>query len=138
MGPTLSRSFNGFYATFSKTIFVANPDIIAPHENKYSIEPGFYSFLLINEGINLPLWFGKPFSSIFELALEKIENLSGNNINLSRVGMVGDTLHTDILGANSFGIKSILMTGHGFFKNQKISSIIKETTIIPDYIVQNP
>ena len=51
--------------------------------------------------------------------------------------MVGDTLHTDILGANSYGIKSILMTGHGFFKNHKVSSIIKETSIIPDYIVQN-
>ncbi len=123
---------------FPRPFFVANPDIIAPHENKYSIEPGFYSFLLINAGVNLPLWFGKPFSSIFELAIEKIENLTGNNINLSRVGMVGDTLHTDILGANSFGIKSVLMTGHGFLKNQKISSIIKETTIIPDYIVQNP
>ena len=44
---------------------------------------------------------------------------------MSRIGMVGDTLHTDILGANSIGIKSILMTKYGLLRNQNIASYKK-------------
>ena len=57
---------------------------------------------------------------------------------MSRIGMVGDTLHTDILGANSIGIKSILMTKYGFLRNQNIASCIKKTGIIPDYLIEGP
>ena len=121
-----------------RPFFVSNPDIVAPHLDKFSIEPAFYTFHLINDGVNLPIWFGKPFPQIFEMALERVETITGRNVNLSRVGMVGDTLHTDILGANSFGIKSVLMTNHGLFKNEKISQMIKNTRIIPNFIVQSP
>ena len=121
-----------------RPFFVSNPDIVAPHKSGFSIEPAFYTFHLINQGVNLPIWFGKPFPHIFQMGLERVEKITGKNYNLSRVGLIGDTLHTDILGANAFGIKSILMTDHGLFKNQKISEIIKTCGIIPDYIVQNP
>ena len=52
--------------------------------------------------------------------------------------MVGDTLHTDILGANSFGLKSILMTKHGLLKNTNVGGVIRKTKISPDYIVESP
>jgi ribonucleotide monophosphatase NagD (HAD superfamily) len=52
--------------------------------------------------------------------------------------MVGDTLHTDILGANNIGIKSILMTKYGLFRNQNVAKMIKKTGIIPDFIVEGP
>ena len=52
--------------------------------------------------------------------------------------MLGDTLHTDILGANSIGIKSILMTKYGLLRNQNIASCIKKTGIIPDYLIEGP
>ena len=123
---------------FPRPFFVSNPDIVAPHKAGFSIEPAFYTFHLINVGVNLPIWFGKPFPHIFQMGLERVEKITGKNFNFSRIGLVGDTLHTDILGANSFGIKSILMTNHGLFKNQKISQIINRCGIIPNYIVQNP
>ena len=109
-----------------RPFFVSNPDIVAPHKGFFSIEPGYFTLKLINEGINLPLWFGKPFSTIFEMALEKVQFITGSSINMSRIGMVGDTLHTDILGANSIGIKSILMTKYGLLRNQNIASCIKK------------
>ena len=121
-----------------RPFFVSNPDIVAPHKDYFSIEPGYFSLKLINEGINLPLWFGKPFSTIFEMALEKVQYITGSPINMSRTGMVGDTLHTDILGANSIGIKSILMTKYGLLRNQNIASCIKKTGIIPDYLIESP
>ena len=121
-----------------RPFFVSNPDIVAPHKDYFSIEPGYFSLKLINEGINLPLWFGKPFSTIFEMALEKVQFITGSSIDMSRTGMVGDTLHTDILGANSIGIKSILMTKYGLLRNQNIASCIKKTGIIPDYLIESP
>ncbi len=72
------------------------------------------------------------------MALEKVQFITGSSIELSRIGMVGDTLHTDILGANSIGIQSILMKNFGLFKNQNIASVIKETGIIPDYLIEGP
>ncbi len=121
-----------------RPLFVANPDLIAPQDRSFSLEPAYYVSLLLKNGIHLPFWLGKPFPTIFELAISRVNELSGRNIPLSRIGMVGDTLHTDILGANSFGLKSILMTNHGFFKNTNVGSIIKKTNITPDYIVESP
>ncbi len=125
-------------ASNPRPFFVSNPDIVAPHKDHFSIEPGYFALKLINEGINLPLWFGKPFSTIFEMALEKVQYITGSSIDMSRIGMVGDTLHTDILGANSIGIKSILMTKYGLLRNQNIASCIKKTGIIPDYLIEGP
>jgi ribonucleotide monophosphatase NagD (HAD superfamily) len=64
--------------------------------------------------------------------------LAGRHLNLSRIGMVGDTLHTDILGSNSIGLKSVLMTNHGLFRNENIAKMIKKTGIIPDFIIEGP
>ena len=123
---------------YPRPLFVANPDLVAPHQNKFSIEPAYYVSLLIKNGVHLPFWLGKPFSTIFEIAANRINELSGRNVPLSRIGMVGDTLHTDILGANSFGLKSILMTKYGLLRDSNIGEMIKKTNIIPDYIVEGP
>ena len=49
--------------------------------------------------------------------------------------MIGDTLHTDILGANVYGFSSILLTNYGLMKNMDIDRIIKKLKIYPSYIV---
>ena len=121
-----------------RPLFVANPDLVAPHEQSFSMEPAYYVSHLIKNGVHLPFWLGKPFATIFELAINRLNDLSGRHIRLSRIGMVGDTLHTDILGANSYGLKSILMTKYGLFKNIDVGSIISKTNIIPDYIIESP
>ena len=121
-----------------RPLFVANPDLVAPQDQNFSVEPAYFVSHLIKNGIHLPFWLGKPFPTIFELAITRLNELAGRYIPLSRIGMVGDTLHTDILGANSFGLKSILMTKHGLFKNMNVGSIIKKTNITPDYIVESP
>ncbi len=121
-----------------RPLFVANPDLVAPHENRFSIEPAYFVSHLIAKGIHLPFWLGKPFPTIFDLAMNRITELSGRHIPLSRIGMVGDTLHTDILGANSFGLKSILVTKHGLLRNENVAQMIKKTGIVPDFIVEGP
>ena len=121
-----------------RPLFVANPDLVAPQGRRFSVEPAYYVSHLVKNGIHLPFWLGKPFSTIFELAIARVNELAGRHVPFERIGMVGDTLHTDILGANSFGLKSILMTKHGLFKNVNVGSIIKKTNITPDYIVESP
>ena len=121
-----------------RPLFVANSDIVAPHQTKFSIEPAYFVSHLIANGVHLPFWLGKPFPTIFELAMNRVFELAGRHIPLSRVGMIGDTLHTDILGANSFGIKSILMTKHGLLRNENVPNMIKITGIIPDFIIEGP
>ena len=73
---------------------------------------------LIESGFEVAIF--DDLSNSSEETIERVEKITGKNYNLSRVGLIGDTLHTDILGANAFGIKSILMTNHGLFRNQKI------------------
>ena len=121
-----------------RPLFVANPDIVAPHEANFSIEPAYFVSHLIANGVDLPFWLGKPFPTIFELGINRITELSGRHIPLSRIGMVGDTLHTDILGANSIGIKSVLMTKYGLFRNENVAKMIKRTGIVPDFIIEGP
>ena len=114
-----------------RPIFVGNPDIIAPFENKITTEPGFFAYKLAREISLQPLFFGKPFSNIFDLALAKVDN----SIPMDRIIMIGDTLHTDILGARSFGIKSALVTDFGFFSNGGFDKAIIRSKIFPDYIL---
>ena len=52
--------------------------------------------------------------------------------------MVGDSLHTDILGAQTAGIASVLISGYGFFAGQDTSDAIDASGIIPDYVATRP
>ena len=51
--------------------------------------------------------FGKPDTQMFNYAYGDL-NASGN-FNKNEILMVGDTLHTDILGGNKFGVKTTLV-----------------------------
>jgi ribonucleotide monophosphatase NagD (HAD superfamily) len=47
--------------------------------------------------------------------------------------MVGDTLHTDILGGNKFGVSTVLvLSGNTSKRNYEVK--INSSGIIPDYI----
>ncbi len=76
--------------------------------------------------------YGKPDSLLFSTACDWVR-ASLPDICKSEVLMVGDTLHTDILGANRFSISSLLvLTGNTTIEN--FQSQIEAHGIIPDYI----
>ena len=116
-------------------VLVGNPDIIAPQKSSFSIEPGFWSFNFHQSEISKPLYFGKPHTQIFELAIKRIMTLSNKSISLDRIAMVGDSLHTDILGGLSSNISTILVTNHGLFKDYDYYNAIDKTKIFPDWII---
>lgn len=116
-----------------RPVWVGNPDLVAPNEHHLSLEPGYFAHQLSQiNGVSLH-FFGKPFANIFQLACQGLEATPRR-----RILMVGDTLHTDILGGAAYGIKTALVTGHGLFAKQDITPYITQSGIVPDYMMVSP
>ena len=52
--------------------------------------------------------------------------------------MVGDSLHTDILGGQAAKLKTALVAGYGFFAGHDVDTPIEVSGIQPDYILDRP
>lgn len=113
----------------TRPVLVGNPDLVAPREDTMSLEPGFYTHMLADAGVCSPLFYGKPFKNVFDIAAKRI-----TNVEPQRIAMVGDTLHTDILGGTNFGWRSVLIKNHGLMKEANDENTFKETGIRPDFI----
>ncbi len=114
-----------------RPVIVGNPDLVAPREAGFTLEPGYFAHRLAEiDGVE-PDFFGKPFSNIFELALSRIAAPPPPE----RTLMVGDTLHTDILGGNQMGLRTALMTGFGALKGLGVSQACEDAGIFPDYVL---
>lgn len=113
-----------------RPVIVANPDLVAPRESGLTIEPGSFAHQLIDEGVAMPMFFGKPYQAAFEAAIAKVPDVPRN-----RIAMVGDTLHTDILGGKAAGIGTVLVTDHGLFRGREVVEFIKRSGLKPDWIV---
>ena len=75
--------------------------------------------------------FGKPDAQMFMFAYEKA--CAKQQLRRDEILMVGDTLFTDIIGGNKFGMDTALvLSGNTLSENAKVK--IKSTGIIPTYI----
>ena len=113
-----------------RPVLVGNPDLVAPQPGELSREPGLYAHALQDEGVAVPRFFGKPFDNAFVLVRESLKD-----IDPTRIAMVGDTLHTDILGGAQAGWKTVLVTAHGLLRDHDVEAAIERSGIRPDYIV---
>ena len=117
-------------------IIVANPDVSAPQVKGFSYEPGYWA-MRAHHHTNCALTMtGKPYGDAFALALSALEAKAGKPLSKSRVAMVGDSLHTDILGANEAGLISILLRSYGLMSHFDIHHITKQTAIYPQLIAE--
>ncbi|MFP3978943.1 HAD-IIA family hydrolase [Marinobacter sp. KMM 10035] len=112
-----------------RPVWVANPDLVAPRENGLSLEPGYYAHHLMDATGVDTVFFGKPFNNAFDAAKSRL-----SPIPTSRLLMVGDTLHTDILGGRNSGISTMLVTAHGALKGLDVNACIAASEIVPDFI----
>lgn len=120
----------------------ANPDKISPVS---ALEFLFCSGSLALEYEKIGgkvVYVGKPKPEIFLHTLERAKN-----INPKKALMIGDTLETDILGANGVGMDSgLVLTGNAeiltadlasyLSKIEKINHLINQTNIVPTYLVK--
>lgn len=118
-----------------RPVLVGNPDLVAPLEASLSFEPGFFAHELADRTGIEPRFFGKPFANAFEEVARRIERDRPGTPG-HRIAMVGDTLHTDILGGAAAGFRTVLVTDHGLFKGHAVASYIEEAGIVPDFIVR--
>lgn len=112
-----------------RPVVIANPDLVAPRETGLSLDPGYYGHALADVTGQMPVFLGKPFAPAFE----RVEAMLPKSQDRSRVVMVGDTLHTDILGGAARGWRTALVTGHGLFAGFVPSPFIEISGIIPDW-----
>ena len=98
-------------------LLVGNPDISAPLGGAFSAEPGYWALRAMQATGVRPYWYGKPYQDAFDLVLARLESTQGRSFDRRRVAMVGDSLHTDILGARAAGLQAVLLTGYGLFSD---------------------
>ena len=120
-----------------RPVIVGNPDVSAPKQNHFSAEPGYWMARAIKAVPGLrPQWFGKPYLPAFKLAVEKINQLSAVVVANHRIAMVGDSLHTDILGGAAAGLGTILITNYGLLRAHDADQLCSEMQIFPDWQVR--
>ena len=116
-------------ARHPRPVVVGNPDVIAPLETCFSIEPGAIAEAL-HRAFAMPLALvGKPYPEVFSAVLNLYPDLSAD-----RFLMVGDTPHTDVLGARAAGMRSLLLTEDGYLRNRVAETELEKSGIWPDYI----
>lgn len=93
-----------------RPLVVANPDLVAPRDDGFSIEPGFFGHRIADRHPDHVSFYGKPFPDAYRLVEETLPG-----IDTSRIVMCGDTLHTDIIGAAARGWQTVLVTRDGLF-----------------------
>jgi len=117
-------------------VVVANTDLTYPRNlTEVGIAVGGLAALLEQAVGRQFIRFGKPdpmiFSKAFHLALEGNPRLTKRD-----VLMVGDTLWTDIVGGNKYGIDTALvLSGTTLEKDHK--ALIQATGIVPNYVCES-
>ena len=123
-------------ATSGGKLIVGNPDVSAPQVEGFSLEPGFWAMKAADETGCEMIMTGKPFGAAYDIALEALARLSDKPIQPEKVGMVGDSLHTDILGAKSCGLQAILLSSYGLLAGRDILDETNKAQIYPDIIAR--
>jgi len=83
----------------------ANPDLVVHHQGRRAICAGAIA-LRYEELGGAVRWHGKPFAAVYQTAMTLL-GISDPR----RILAIGDSLRTDIAGANGAGIDSVLVAG---------------------------
>ncbi len=124
----------------------ANPDITArtgvrgADECIFAIRGGTIVKYLKERGTEV-VEFGKPHRVTYDFALNFLKDNGVDVGDKNRVCMVGDTLRTDIKGANNIGIKSVLCYETGITANElkngkTLDELIKQEEVLVDYAIR--
>lgn len=118
-------------ASSIEEVLLANPDAGAPEGDAFVPTPGLYAYDFYKRTgfTKKPTLLGKPDAKIFQYALDFM-NYKGKPEN---VLMVGDSLHTDILGGLNMNFKTLLVES-GIFTGGLAKEYIEKTRIVPHYI----
>jgi len=116
-------------------VVVANTDKVFPvSEEQIAVAVGGIADMMEQAVGKVFIRFGKPDAQMFSFAFEHA--VQDESTTKNDILMVGDTLSTDIIGGNKFGIDTALvLTGNTL--TEKASILIETTGIIPNYICKS-
>lgn len=125
---------------FDKAISINLPLVCPNADKRVSLNGNIYlcagSFANYYENLGGKVyWFGKPHQSIFEESIKILESSKMIAVDKSKIIMVGDSLETDILGANNFGIDSLLCHKTGIHAELNLNEFLSQYNAKPNYII---
>lgn len=97
-------------------LICANPDRVVDYAERRVYCAGALADRYESKGGKVR-WLGKPYAAAYQSVMDQIEKTMSKSIDVSSVLAIGDSLVTDIAGANSFGLDSILIS-QGLHKNE--------------------
>lgn len=116
-------------------VIVANTDRTYPvSKNEVALAIGGISMLMEKIVRKIFIRFGKPDSQMFQFTFDRLQN--HGHFGRKDVLMVGDTLVTDILGGNHFGLDTALVLTGNTLPHQA-EAAISSTGIIPTYVCES-
>ncbi|MEM9258937.1 MAG: HAD-IIA family hydrolase, partial [Bacteroidota bacterium] len=114
-------------------VVVANTDLLYPvTANDVALATGSIARLVEYVLGRRFVKFGKPASQMFQMGLDSVVPFMPE-VSPGDILMVGDTLHTDILGGNTYGLATALVLS-GNTSPEGAETEIQSSGIIPDYI----
>ncbi|MCW3807703.1 HAD-IIA family hydrolase [Plebeiibacterium marinum] len=132
--PGINKALNVIRGTGAPVV-VPNPDKIYPvSDGEVAVAVGSVANMFEAVCNNEFFHFGKPDVSVFEYAFKVANNK--RKVSKRDVLMVGDTLDTDIIGGNNFGIDTVLVLS-GSTVEKQADYLIKEKGIEPTYICRS-
>jgi len=117
-------------------VIVGYPDVSAPQNEGFSFEPGFWAMRAQEKTGAELVMTGKPYASAYDLAMTALCEKAQKTLSRDKVGMVGDSLHTDILGAKSYGLQAILLSSYGLMAGLNIEQQAALAQIWPDIVAR--
>ena len=115
-------------AKMSLLMICVNPDLEVIRGKKKEICAGSLALKYEELGGKVK-YFGKPHIEIYKKTIKKIKIRNKN-----KILAIGDSLRTDILGANNFQIDSALVLSGINGKIKEIEKICKKTNIYPKFL----
>jgi len=111
-----------------RPVLVANPDVACPQGGGMTAEPGFFLHWAAQAAGLVPEFIGKPHGGVYDLVKRRFPNVAPN-----RMLAVGDTPHTDILGARAAGMRAMLVQT-GFTRGRDAGVLAADSGIWPDFV----
>jgi HAD superfamily hydrolase (TIGR01459 family) len=91
------------------TLICANPDIVVERGDRLIYCAGAVAELYLELGGEV-IFYGKPHRPIYERAIAMAAERRGRAVELKDVLAIGDSVRTDLAGAQSFGIDCLFIT----------------------------
>lgn len=115
-----------------RPLIVCNPDVGCPYLGRISAEPGYFAHRIAERAGISPVFLGKPFPAVYHRVLERFPHIQPG-----AMLMVGDSPHTDILGARGVGMDCLLVEC-GFLAGRDALADCAESGLWPDYVAGTP